>query len=433
MNAPQLPSAKGPLLAGFLALALLIGGFGLWAAFSQIAGAVIAAGQIEVESDQQVVQHPDGGVVAEIKVTNGDPVAAGAVLIRLDGTLLRSELAIVEGQLFELLARRGRLEAESVGAGTISFRPELTTLAASRPEIADLVDGQMRLFEARAETEANQISQLRKRQGQIADQIVGIEAQRRATQRQLALIEAELKDQQTLLEDGLVPVSRVMALQREAARLEGVSGELTASKSEAEGKITETDIEIARLESEKRQAATAELRDLGYRELELAERRRALAEQIGRLDIRAPVSGIVHDLRVTTPRAVIRAAEPVLFLIPQDRPLVVTAQIAPIHVDEIRIGQSVTLRFSTFDGRTTPELSGQVRRISADAFVDERTRASYYRAEIVLAAGELARLEGQSLIPGMPVEVFIRTGERSPLSYLLKPLAEYFNRAFRES
>lgn len=427
------PSARGPVLLGLLALALLLGGFGLWSVTTRIAGAVVASGQVEVEQNRQVVQHPDGGVVAEILVKDGDLVAAGAPLVRLDGTLLASELAIVEGQFFEILARRGRLEAERDDARTIRFPDELVRAAGASPAIAALMTGQQRLFAARAETEANEIDQLQRRRAQIANQIDGIAAQRAAADSQLALIGKELADLTGLLDRGLTQAGRVLALEREQARLQGVAGELDAARAEAEGRMTEIDIEMLKRGSTRREDANAQLRDLGYRELELAERRRALTEQIDRLEIRAPVSGIVHALQVTTPRAVIRPAEPVLHLVPQDRPLVIAARVAPIHVDEVRVGQEVALRFAALDSRTTPELFGQVSRISADALADEATKAAYYRTEVVLAPGELAKLDGHAIIPGMPVEVFIRTGERTPLAYLVKPLAEYFNRAFRES
>ncbi len=434
MNEPaKTPPARAPILLGAVALTLLVGGFGLWSVTTEIAGAVVAGGQVEVEQNRQVVQHPDGGVVAKILVKDGDLVAAGAPLIQLDGTLLTSELTIVEGQFFEILARRGRLEAERDDAATITFPTELTNFAQSRPEIAALMKGQERLFSARAETEANEIDQLQRRRGQIASQIDGITAQRASADSQLRLIDAELTDLKQLLDRGLTQASRVLALEREKARLEGSVGELDASRAEAEGRVTEIDIEILKRGSTRREDANSQLRDLGYRELELAERRRSLIEQIDRLDIRAPVAGIVHALQVTTPRSVIRAAEPVLYLVPQDRPLVIAARVAPIHVDEVRIGQEVTLRFAAFDSRTTPELFGQVSRVSADALVDEASKTSYYRAEVVLDPGELSKLDGHTIIPGMPVEVFIRTGERTPLAYLVKPFAEYFNRAFRES
>ncbi|MFZ1727236.1 MAG: HlyD family type I secretion periplasmic adaptor subunit [Albidovulum sp.] len=432
-NGPVHISTRAPLVLGAVAIAILLGGFGAWATLSQIAGAVVASGQVEVEQNRQVVQHPDGGVVAEIQVKDGDFVAAGAPLIRLDGTLLESELAIVEGQFFEILARRGRLEAERDGASTIVYPKELVEFAVGRPNIKALMVGQDRLFDARAENQANELSQLSRRREQIASQIEGIKSQRIAADSQLRLIGEELKDLKTLLDRGLTQAARVLALEREEARLAGSAGQLDASRAEAEGRITEIDIEILKLGSARREEASTQLRDLGYRELELAERRRSLIEQVSRLEIRAPVSGLVHALQVTTPRSVIRAADPVLYLVPQDRPFVIAAQISPINVDEVRIGQPVTLRFAAFDARTTPELFGQISRVSADALVDERSKVSYYRAEVMLDPGEIEKLGGLVLIPGMPVEVFIRTGERTPLAYLLKPLAEYFNRAFRES
>ena len=430
---PFRPSARGPILFGLFTLLLLVGGFGLWSTTTKIAGAVVSPGRVEVEQNRQVVQHPDGGVVETIFVKNGDLVAAGDPLIQLDGTLLQSELTIVEGQFFEILARRGRLEAERDDADHLTFPAELTEAAGGRPKIAALMAGQEKLFAARQETTANEIDQLGKRRAQIVNQIEGIGAQRRSTADQLALIGQELEDLKSLLDRGLTQAGRVLALQREKARLDGVAGELDAARAEAEGKVTEIDIEILNRGSTRREEANTQLRDLGYRELELAERRRSLTEQIDRLDIRAPVSGVVHALQVTTPRSVIRAAEPVLYIIPQDRPFVIAAQVSPIHVDEVAIGQDVALRFAAFDSRTTPELFGQVRQISADALTDEASRSAYYRAEIVLDEGEMAKLGGRAIIPGMPVEVFIRTGERTPLAYLLKPLSEYFNRAFRES
>jgi HlyD family secretion protein len=427
------PSARGPILFGFFALLVLVGGFGLWSTMTEIAGAVVSQGRVEVEQNRQVVQHPDGGVVEVILVKNGDIVQAGDPLIQIDGTLLKSELTIVEGQFFEILARRGRLEAERDDADHLTFPAELTAAGTERADIAALMKGQDRLFAARQETIANEIEQLQKRRAQIRNQIDGIAAQRASTADQLVLIDRELVDLKTLLERGLTQAGRVLALEREKARLDGTAGELDAARAEAEGKVTEIDIEILKRGSTRREEANTQLRDLGYRELELAERRRSLIEQIDRLDIRAPVAGIVHALQVTTPRSVIRAADPVLYIVPQDRPLVIAAQVSPIHVDEVAVGQEVALRFAAFDSRTTPELFGQVRQISADALTDEASQASYYRAEIVLDAGELAKLDGRAIIPGMPVEVFIRTGERTPLAYLVRPLAEYFNRAFRES
>lgn len=426
-------SPRVALLLGYMTLAVLVGGFGAWSVFSSIAGAVVASGQIEVDQHRQVVQHPDGGVVAEINVHEGDKVEAGQVLIRLDGDLDRSERSIVEGQFFELLARRGRLEAERVDAPKIHFHTELIEAAKTRDDVAELVDGQQRLFEARAQTLRKSLDQVAKRRDQTQAQIEGIEAQRVALQRQQDLIEQELTDQRRLLDKGLAQASRVLALEREAANLAGQVGELLAQKAQAEGKVTELDLEALRLTSQRREDAESELRDIGYRELELAERRRSLTEKIERLDLRAPVAGIVYAMTVTTPRSVIRAAEPVLYIVPQDRPLVIAAKISPINVDEVRVGQPVALRFPAFASRTTPELFGQVTKISADALVDDASKASYFRAEVMLNPGEVQKLGDLQLLPGMPAEVYIRTGDRSPLRYLTKPFTDYFARAFREN
>ena len=425
---------RGPVLAGMVALALLLGGFGAWAAMVNISGAVVASGRIEVDQNRQVVQHPDGGVVRDIAVSEGMRVAEDQVLIRLDPSELQSQLAIIEGQLFELMARRGRHEAERDGRRDLRFDPLLVAAAQANPETALLIQGQRQLLEARVTSLAGQVEQLRKRSQQIEAQIDGIAAQKSALLLQLGLIEQELADQQTLLDRGLAQASRVLALQREQARLNGQIGALTAEAATTESRITETEIEILRLSDTRREEAIARLRDLQFRELELAEQRRALLQRLARLDIRAPVAGIVHGLQVFARRAVLRPADPVLYIVPQDRPLVIMAEIAPINIDQVYPGQTVTLRFAALDQRRTPELVGRVVQTSADAFADPATGASFYRAEIVLAEGEMARLpEGTTLIPGMPVDAFIRTGDRTTLEYLVKPLADFFSAALREN
>ncbi len=425
-------SARGPLLVGFLTLALLLGGFGTWATFASISGAVVATGQIEVEQNRQVVQHPDGGLVAEVLVREGDTVAAEDVLVRLDERVLTSELAIVEGQLFELMARSARLEAERDQTTDITFDDELIEVSQNSRDVAEQMEGQLRLLEARAASVEQEVAQLEKRRGQIATQINGINAQQGALDTQITLIAQELADQQSLLDRGLAQASRVLSLQREEARLRGELGELIASEGQAQERVTEIDIEILRIATRIREEAITQLRDLQFRELELAERRGALRLRLSRLDIRAPVGGVIFGLQVFGPGAVVRPADPVMYLIPQDRPLVITSQIPAIDVDQVYLGQPVTLRFPAFDARTTPELFGKVTRVSADTFADERTGQTFYRAEIVPDDGEMGKLEGLALVPGMPVEAYIRTGDRSPLEYLIRPLAVYFNRALRE-
>lgn len=433
MNEQTQLNSGFPLGIGFIALTVLLGGFGVWAFMANISGAIIASGQIEVDQNRQVVQHLDGGIVAEVLVDEGDLVDAGTPLIKLDAQLLRSELAIVEGQLFEFMARSGRLKAERDQTAEISFDEELKQLAATRPEVEDLMEGQQRLFDAREDSLDKEKQQLARRSGQILNQIEGIDAQRVALEKQQALIAEELADQQTLLDKGLAQASRVLSLQREEARLLGTIGELLASRAEAEGRATELEIEILKLDTQRREEAITRLRDLEYSQVELLERRQSLIERLNRLDITAPVAGIVYGLTVNTPRSVVRPAEPVLYLIPQDRPLVIATRVEPIHVDQVFVGQEVVLRFSAFDARNTPELNGVVVQVSADSFIDDRTQVPYYRAEVELLDGELAKLEGQRIIPGMPVESFIRTDDRTPMAYLIKPLADYFNKAFRES
>ncbi len=428
---PQWP-VRRYMIIGSAALAVLVGGFGAWSVMAEINGAVITSGQIEVDRNRQVVQHLFGGVVADILVVEGDSVAEGDLLISLDPTDLQSELAIVEGQYFEILARRARLEAERDDATALVFDPVL--LDAGSPEAAELMQGQERLFAARLETSLQSIDQLTQQRAQIASQITGINAQQTALQTQQGLIARELADQQSLLDRGLSQASRVLALQREEASLLGRVGELTAQAAQAAERMTEIEIQILGLSSTRREEAITRLRDLQFNQLELAERRQTLLRQLDRLDIRAPVSGIVYGMQVFAPRSVIRPADPVLFLIPQDRPLVIATQVQTTDIDQVFVGQDVTLRFSAFDQRRTPELAGRVTLLSADAFQDEATGQSFYRAEVQVNDGEMQRLPADlALLPGMPVEAFVRTGDRRPMDYLIKPLADYFTRAFRDS
>lgn len=425
-------SVRRPVVAGVTAALVLVLGFGLWAALTRISGAIVVQGQAGDLSDRQVVQHPDGGVVSEILVKEGDTVEPGQLLIRLDAQDLQSELAVVEGQLLEVLARRARFEAERDDAATLAFDPLLTDT--QNPVAPELMEGQERLFEARKDSESQEIEQLSRRREQIADQIDGIRAQQAATEEQIGFIEQELVDQQSLLDRGLAQAARVLALAREKADLEGQRGELIAGQAQAEGRITETDIEILRIGTTRREEAITRLRDLQFNEIELGEKRRQLLSRLDRLDIRAPVAGVIYGMQVFAPRSVIRPADAVLYIVPQDRPLVITAQILPIHIDQIHVGQEVALRFSAFDQRRTPELFGQVVQVSADAFTDQQSRASYYRAEIALNEGEIDRLPaGMTLIPGMPVEAYFGTDARTPFEYLLKPFLDYFTKAFRES
>jgi len=425
-------SVRWPMILGVLTLLVLVGGFGAWAALSNIAGAVVASGQIEVDQNRQAIQHPEGGVVAALLVDEGQLVAEGDVILRLDGSEIRSNLAVVNTQYDEWRARRARLVAERDGLSEITFPADVVAAAAENAELDEVLTGQRNLFAARAETLGQEVDQMRRRAEQIAAQLDGIAAQRAALVEQRDLTAGELVNVQDLVDRGLSEASRGLTLQRESARMMGSIGELDASAAEARGRITEIDLSILQLQTTRREEAIAELREVRVQEAELAERQRALSRQLDRMEMRAPVGGIVYGLSVFGPRSVVQAAEPVLYLVPQDRPLVISARVSNTNIDEVYVGQDAILRFPVFDARTTPELAGRVAQVSADAFVDETTGASFYEAEIVLNEGEIDRLE-ETLLPGMPVEAYIRTADRTPLAYLLRPLTDYFNRAFRES
>lgn len=421
------------LIFGYATLAALVLGLGVWGAMARISGAVVAPGTVEVEGNRQVVQHLSGGVIAAIHVRDGDVVEAGQVLVQLDGDALRSELGIVEGQWFEFLARKSRLSAERDLLDEIEFHPELLNRAEQNPDIADLLTAQIVQFEARRKVQKEEEDQLSERETQILKQIEGLQALKSATLSQIDLLSREIDGQETLLSQGLTQLTRVLTPQRELARLRGSDGQVEAAIAENRGKIAETIIERVRLASKTREAAISELRDLEFREIELRERRLTLIDQIERLQLRAPAAGVVYGNTADTLRAVIRPAEPVLYIVPKDATLIVRVEVETVQIDKVRVGQPATMRFSAFDLRTTPEVDGEVISVSADAFEDPQTRMKFYRAEISITDEARERLEGLTIVPGMPVEAFIVTGARSPLAYLVKPLSDYLTKAFRES
>ncbi|WP_417268987.1 HlyD family type I secretion periplasmic adaptor subunit [Celeribacter sp.] len=426
--------AAGRLLSiGFVLVAILMIGFGGWATFARIDGAVVASGQLQVDQNRQEVAHRDGGVVATVLVREGDEVKAGDTLLTLSANELDNDLRIAQGQLSGMMARSARLEAERDQAPEVSFPQELLDRTKDDAEVQLQIAGQIDLFSARHLTRTKEIEQLEKRKTQIAAQIDGLDAQSDALREQRVLAEADLVDQASLRERGLTQQSRVTALRKEVIGLSGELGRIEATKAQAHAQITEIDLAILKLGSDSREAAISELRDVQNRIAQLREQVAALSARKDRLAITAPMDGIVYGLSVFGTGAVISPAEPLLYIIPRDRPLVIAARINPTHVDQVYPGQTVRLRFTTFDQRRTPELLGELRRISADAFIDELTGAPFYMAEISLSEEQRSRLpEGTELLPGMPVETFISTGERTALAYLTKPLTDYFNRAFRE-
>lgn len=425
----RLGAAGGPLFIGYFALFALIVVIGGWSVQARITGAVIASGMIQVENNRQVLQHPQGGVVGELLVRDGDRVDAGDVVLRLDDQLLRSELAIIANQLNELRARKGRLSAEADDTELVSFDSRLVAAARDSQKVSSLLEGQTRLFRARNLSLEQEEGQIENQIVQTKDQIDGSLAQLAATKDQSDLLVSELADVQTLLDKGLAQASRVSALKREKARLLGEIGQFEATIAQLKGDIARFVIERLRLRSTRREEAISGLRDLSVQEIELAERELSTNDTLSKMELRTPVSGVIYGSRVFALQSVISPADPIMFVIPQDQPLVVSARIEAIHIDQVHVGQEAALRFSAFDQRTTPEIFGTVSKLSAD----ETTGQSYYQAEILPKLEELDKLDGQVLLPGMPVETFIKTAERSPLSYLVKPLMDYFNKAFREA
>lgn len=432
MSTPSNWKARGPMVVGLIALVVLVGGLGVWSVQARIAGAVIAPGLIQLESNRQIVQHPDGGVVGAILARDGDTVEAGQILIRFDGARLLSELAIVEGQLAEITARALRLRAERDGLDEIEVPDDLRAAMADSPRLADQINGEISFFEARQEARGQEAGQLREQIIQIDNRVTGTQAQLTALARQIELIGSELTDQQALLDRGLTQASRVTSLQREEARLMGEIGNLEAGVAELLGRKAELNISLLRQDTQRREEAISTLRELEFAGIELEERRGSLRETLSRLEVTAPVSGIVYESSVFALQSVVQPAQPILYIIPQDQPLVIGARVDAIHIDQVFPGQSASLRFTALDMRRTPEVEGRVLRVSADVIVDEVTRASYYAVDLLPVDATLPALGDQVLLPGMPVEAFIQTGERAPLTYLTKPLTDYFTRAFRE-
>ncbi|MDP4024011.1 HlyD family type I secretion periplasmic adaptor subunit [Methylobacterium sp. NEAU 140] len=423
----------GRHLALALALAAaLVGGVGGWATHTMIAGAVIAPGQLVVESDVKKVQHPTGGVVGHLLVREGARVRAGDVLIRLDETQTRANLDVVLKALDELNARRARDEAERDGAGQVAFPPGLLARAPTEPDVAHLIDGETRLFAARRAGREGQKAQLRERIAQLRQEVAGLTEQAAAKGREVALIGTELSGVRDLYAKNLVPLSRVTVLERDAVRLEGERGQLTASTAATRGKIAETELQILQIDGDMRTEVGKDLAEIRGRLSELAEKRVAAEDQLKRVEMRAPQAGTVHQLTVHTIGGLVTPAEPAMLIVPDDDQLVVEVRVQPQDIDSVRVGQPAMLRLSAFNARTTPEIAGEVSRLSADVTQDPKTGTSFYAARIRISPEERARLGGLRLIPGMPAEAYMQIGERSVLSYLTKPLADQVAKAWRE-
>ncbi len=419
------------LLIGAAAVVLLVGGLGGWAASSNLAGAVVAPGTVVVDSNVKKVQHLTGGVVGEIHVRDGDKVAAGDLVMRLDETVTRANLGVVTTQLDELWMRQARLKTERDGAETIEL-PVGLTARAQTPEVKEILAGERTLFESRRSGRAGQKAQLAERINQLTEEIGGLEAQAKAKAREAELISRELGENEKLWKRNLTPLSKYTALQREATRIGGERAQLIASTAQARAKIAETRLQIIQLDQDLKTEVMKDLRDTQAKVAELLERRVAAEDQLKRVDIRSPQSGIVHQLSVHTVGGVVIQSEPIMLIVPEGEALVIEAKIAPQDIDHVQMGQAAFVRFTAFSQRTTPEFNGAVIRLAADLTKEPQTGQVYFIARIGLPESELKRLGKLKLVPGMPAEVYIRTTERTALSYLIKPLRDQITRAFTE-
>lgn len=427
-------SIRKNILAGTAVTVLLIGSVATWANTVNISGAVIAAGSLVVDSNVRKVQHLTGGVVKEIHVRDGVRVKQNDILVRLDETVTRSNLLIVTKNLDQLLARKARLEAERDDAPGIAFPEDLILREQSEPETAHILAGERRLFELRREARKGEKDQLRERIVQLNKEVEGTTAQAAAKSREIDLIKTELAGAQSLWDRNLYPITKYTQLQREATRLDGERAQLIAREAQTRGRIAEAELQIVQIDRDLASEVASELRDGETKIGELLERKVTAEDELKRIDIRAPIDGIIHQSNVFTIGGVITAnGDPLMLVVPESDSLIVEVKVATQDIDHVHIGQSALLRFSAFSRDTTPEIEGTVGHVSADAVANEKSGMTYYTVRISVTADQMARLGKVIPVPGMPVEAFIRTGERTAISYFLKPLLDQMARAFRES
>jgi HlyD family secretion protein len=419
------------LIVGLSVVIVLAGGLGGWASTVQISGALIAPGSIVVESNVKKVQHPTGGVVGEVLARDGDLVKAGDIVVRLDDTVTKANLAIVTKNLDAAQARAARLEAEQRGLDKITFPPQLLQRR-EEPELKNIIASETKLFEVRVNGRIGQKAQLRERITQLNEEISGLLAQERAKDLEIALVEKELAGVRQLYDQHLVQLSRLTTLERDTARLNGERAQYIASRAQAKGKITETELQVIQIDKDMVSEVSKDLRETNDKIGEFVERKVTAEDQLRRIDIRAPQDGMVLQSSVHTVGGVISAGDTVMLIVPQADDLQVEAKVNPQDIDKLQIGQKTLLRLSAFNQRTTPELNGVVTRVSPDTTTDQRTGQSYYTIRVSMPAQEVARLGEAKLIPGMPVEAFVQTGDRTMFSYLMKPLHDQLMRSFRE-
>ncbi len=419
------------ILAGLLIIAVMFGGLGTWAALASLTGAVIAPGIVIVDSNRKTIQHLQGGSVAEIRVRDGDAVQAGDLLVRLDDTQARARLGIVESRLDILRARQDRLLAEQRNDKDVTFSPEIMARQTDR-KIADIMANQKAIFEARRISIDGQIDIQNQRINQLREQIRGLNALRESKGRQVAIIDDELKGLKELFAQGFAPRTRILALERTAEQLNGERSQHLTDMAKAQEGISEAQLQIIQLRKSFTESIVNDLENVQNETFGAVQEQVAARDVVDHIEIRAPIAGTVVGMDVHTVGGVIAAGQPILNIVPEGDKLVVEARVRPEDIDKVAVGQTAFLRLSAFDLRTTPELAGSVVTVSADSLSDQKTGISYYTARVQIPDEEMGKLGSLRLVPGMPAEVFIQTGERTALSYLVKPLQDGLARTFRE-
>jgi HlyD family type I secretion membrane fusion protein len=430
-DVPLRPRIGAPLAAGAFLLIAFFAGFGGWAALAPLSSATVAEGVIRVETHRKTVQHLEGGIVREILVNEGDKVTAGQVLMRLDKTQSGTTVSVLQDQQDALLALQARLEAERDGLDAIQFPPELSARQ-SDPKVATVVGGQQKIFDTRRQSLRAQLGILSQRVEQLGSEIAGHKAQLVSANEQIQLTQEEIATVTDLLNRGLERKPRLLALQRQQSYLEGSRGEQLGAIAKAQQEIGEAKLQSADLLDKRSSEIALELRDTQSRLLENRQKLGAAVDVDNRMEVVAPVSGQVVDLKVHTLGGVVRPGDALLDIVPQSDELVVEARVRPVDIDAVHAGQSAQVALTAYKQRTTPRLDGRLATVSADALIDESRHISYYSAEIHIDSSELAKLNGVQLYPGMPAEVMIVTGERTLLQYFVQPVIDSFHRAFRE-
>jgi HlyD family secretion protein len=429
---PKYADTSKYMAAGFFVTFFMFGGAGVWAAVTEIAGAVIATGTVVVESSVKKIQHQAGGIVGEIRVKNGDLVQAGDILLRLDETVTRANLELVSSQIDETEVREARFEAERDGLDAVAT-PETFKGREDDPTIQKILKGERNLFASRVNSRNGQKAQLGERKNQYLEQIRGLGIQIDAKAREIELIGQELASLETLEAKQLVTASKMVAMRREKARLEGDKGALISSIAETKDRINETEQQISRIDTDFQKELLAEMRDNQARANEFKQKRVAAQDQLKRVDIVAPQSGKVHQLAVHTVGGVINPGEPVMMIVPDNDNLVIDVKISPQDIERVDGAKLAMLRFTSFNSRTTPEIEGELKSVSSDRIDDKQAQESYFMGRVVVSPEQLAKLGAdKKLLPGMPVDVQIATDSRSAMSYFMKPLTDQIAGAFRD-